>query len=91
MAGKFHFARGLTGCESADLKASFGDRRHELSVNTYQMCVLMLFNDVDRLSYREIQEVTNIPDAELKRSLQSLACAKVLLLGGPLEQGTRLS
>lgn len=41
------------------------------------MCVLMLFNDIDRLSYREILDMTNIPDADLKRSLQSLACAKV--------------
>ncbi len=30
---------------SADIKASFGDRRHELSVSTYQMCCLLLFNE----------------------------------------------
>ena len=61
----------------ADLKATFGDKKHELGVNTYQMCILMLFNDVDSLSFREIQETTGIPDGDLKRSLQSLACAKV--------------
>jgi hypothetical protein len=41
------------------------------------MCILMLFNDVDKLSYREIADATEIPPADLKRSLQSLACAKV--------------
>ena len=61
----------------ADLKATFGDKKHELGVNTYQMCILMLFNDADSLSFREIQETTGIPDGDLKRSLQSLACAKV--------------
>lgn len=60
-----------------DLKATFGDKRHELNVNTYQMCILMLFNEADSLSFREIREICGIPDLDLKRSLQSLACAKV--------------
>ena len=62
---------------STDLRATFGDKRHELNVNTHQMCILMLFNEADSLSFREIQETCSIPDMELKRSLQSLACAKV--------------
>jgi hypothetical protein len=40
------------------------------------MVVLLLFNDAEQLSYREIAEATEIPALELKRSLQSLACAK---------------
>jgi hypothetical protein len=40
------------------------------------MVVLLLFNDAEQLSYREIAEATEIPAQELKRSLQSLACAK---------------
>jgi hypothetical protein len=47
-----------------------------LQVSTYQMVVLLLFNDAEQLSYREIAEATEIPALELKRSLQSLACAK---------------
>jgi hypothetical protein len=31
---------------SADVKANFGGRRHELSVSSYQMCILILFNKV---------------------------------------------
>lgn len=42
------------------------------------MAILMLFNSTDSLSYTEIQAATSIPSADLKRSLQSLACAKVL-------------
>lgn len=52
-------------------------RKHELNVSTYQMAILMLFNEADRLSYVDIAEATQIPPADLKRSLQSLACVKV--------------
>ncbi|MFS7956027.1 putative cullin protein, neddylation [Helianthus anomalus] len=66
-----------TNMGSADIKATFsGGKKHELNVSTYQMCVLMLFNNVDQLSYKEIEQAVEIPTVELKRCLQSLACAK---------------
>ncbi|KAJ9540496.1 hypothetical protein OSB04_027002 [Centaurea solstitialis] len=66
-----------TNMGSADIKATFGrGQKHELNVSTYQMCVLMLFNNADRLSYKEIEQAVEIPTVELKRCLQSLACAK---------------
>lgn len=65
-----------TNMGSADVKATFGGKRHELNVTTHQMVVLLLFNDADSLSYREIAAATAIPEADLKRTLQSLACVK---------------
>ncbi|XP_054810472.1 cullin-3A-like isoform X2 [Prosopis cineraria] len=66
-----------TNMGSADVKATFGKgQKHELNVSTYQMCVLMLFNDADRLCYREIEQATGIPASDLKRCLQSLALVK---------------
>ena len=64
----------------ADIRAAFGDKRHELNVSTYQMVILLLFNEADSLSYAEIQAATAIPPGDLKRSLQSLACVKVRAL-----------
>lgn len=62
---------------NADLKATFGNgRKHELNVSTYQMCVLMLFNNADRLTCKEIEQATAIPMSDLKRCLQSLALVK---------------
>ena len=61
---------------SADLRAQFGSSRHELNVNTFQMCILMLFNGADHLAYSDIAEATGIPGGELKRNLQSLALVK---------------
>lgn len=63
---------------AADIKASFGDKKHELNVSTYQMVILLLFNETDRLTYDEILHATAIPPGDLKRSLQSLACVKVV-------------
>ncbi|PIA57439.1 hypothetical protein AQUCO_00600278v1 [Aquilegia coerulea] len=75
-----HTGRRLTwqtNMGTADLKATFGNgQKHELNVSTYQMCILMLFNNADRLSYREIEQATEIPASDLKRCLQSLACVK---------------
>ena len=59
------------------MKATFGEKRHELNVSTYQMVILLLFNEADRLSYSDILHATSIPPGDLKRSLQSLACVKV--------------
>ena len=67
-----------TNMGTADVKATFGKggQKHELNVSTYQMCVLMLFNNAERLSYKEIEQATEIPAADLKRCLQSMACVK---------------
>nr|GMD27479.1 cullin-3A [Ipomoea batatas]GMD28719.1 cullin-3A [Ipomoea batatas] len=66
-----------TNMGTSDLKVTFGKgQKHELNVSTYQMCVLMLFNNADRLSYQEIELATEIPPSDLKRCLQSLALVK---------------
>ncbi|GFR47201.1 hypothetical protein Agub_g8881, partial [Astrephomene gubernaculifera] len=75
-----HSGRRLTfqpNMGTADLRAVFGGgRRHELNVSTYQMCILLLFNEQDSLSYKDIEQATEIPTPDLKRALQSLACVK---------------
>ncbi|KAK4490712.1 hypothetical protein RD792_001412 [Penstemon davidsonii] len=74
-----HTGRRLTwqtNMGTAVLGATFGNVQKELGVSTYQMCILMLFNHSDRLSYKEIEQATEIPPSDLKRCLQSLACVK---------------
>lgn len=53
-----------------------GLRKHIIQVSTYQMCVLMLFNNREKLTYEEIQSETDIPERDLVRALQSLAMGK---------------
>jgi hypothetical protein len=52
----------------------------QVTVSTYQMCVLLLFNERTNISYADIAAATHIPTADLKRALQSLACAKFKIL-----------
>ncbi|KDR70101.1 hypothetical protein GALMADRAFT_255498 [Galerina marginata CBS 339.88] len=62
------------------LKARFTAGIKELNVSMYQALVLLLFNDETDLSYEDIKEQTGMEEAELKRTLQSLACGKKKVL-----------
>lgn len=70
---------------SAELRATFGSpaapRRHELSVSSYQMCVLVLFNDAEELTFGSIQAALGVPGAgELRRHVVSLLNPKCRIL-----------
>lgn len=74
-----------TSAGAAELRATFGTspdnlRRHELCVSTYQMCILLLFNETDTLSLGQIRAQTHIPDQELRRHLISLCTPKNRIL-----------
>ncbi|KAK9471904.1 Cullin family-domain-containing protein [Dipodascopsis tothii] len=65
------------------LRADLPRGRKELSVSVFQTAVLLLFNDVadgKALYYADIKAATGLPDRELARTLQSLACGKVRVL-----------
>lgn len=68
---------------TADVRVQFKARKHELNVSTYALVVLLLFEDLiegESLTYEKIKESTGIVDADLARTLQSLACAKYKIL-----------
>eukprot|EP01137_Pigoraptor_chileana_P025945 Opistho-2@96193 len=81
-----HTGRRLTwqsNLGSGDVKAVFGGKSHELTVSTHQMVVLLLFNnhqDGHQLTFQDIQQETDIPEADLRRTLQSLALGKYRIL-----------
>lgn len=49
---------------------------YTIQVSTYQLCILMLFNTMEKLTYEDIQRETDIPEGYLVRALQSLAMGK---------------
>lgn len=81
-----HVGRKLTWKPSlahCQLKARFGRTVKELVVSGFQAIVLLLFNDIptsETLTYETIKSSTNLPDAEVKRTLQSLACGRYKVL-----------
>jgi cullin-4 len=62
------------------LKASFPAGRKELDVSLTQAIVLLLFNTAEEIPFRRLKEDTGLEDAELRRTLQSLACGQVRVL-----------
>ncbi|GAA5835767.1 hypothetical protein JCM11251_007420 [Rhodosporidiobolus azoricus] len=68
---------------SVDVKVRFAKRSHELNVSTQAMVVLALFEGLgedEKLSYLDISKSTNMVTSDLKRTLQTLACAKYKVL-----------
>merc|ERR1719456_52775 len=75
---------------TADLKAQMAKSRHELNVSTYQMCILVLFNTHQQLTFQQIALKTQIPADELKRHLMSLYVnpkCKILVRESAHEEG----
>ncbi|KAJ8069120.1 hypothetical protein OCU04_002794 [Sclerotinia nivalis] len=78
-----HSGRRLTWKHSlahSIVRATFNKGVKELLVSGFQAVVLVLFNELEdggHLSYTDISKATGLVDGELKRTLQSLACAKV--------------
>lgn len=62
------------------VKGTFPSGKKELVVSLYQTVVLLCFNGVDSLGFKEIKEQARIEDQELRRTLQSLACGKTRVL-----------
>jgi hypothetical protein len=81
-----HTGRKLTWQPSlgtADIKATFRKRKYVLVAPTHHVIVLLLFNSVEAksgLGLTHMQAHTGLPDAELRRILQALACGKVRIL-----------
>ncbi|KAH9945167.1 Cullin-domain-containing protein, partial [Epithele typhae] len=79
-----HTGRRLTWQPSmgnADVRVTFNARKHDLNMSTFALVILLLFEDIrddEILTYEA--PATSIPDVELRRQLQSLACAKYKVL-----------
>jgi len=62
------------------LKAEFPKGVKELNVSVFQSAVLLLFNDQEQWTFKELQETTGLDETELKRTLMSLALSSVKVL-----------
>lgn len=68
---------------NVDVRVRFKARKHDVNVSTFALVILLLFEnltDDEFLTYEELKTATSIPDTELQRHLQSLACAKFKIL-----------
>jgi cullin 3 len=65
---------------SAAVRARFGAKKYDLSVSTFQMCVLLLYNDKESYTFGELVEYLGVDRAELKLHVVSLNLPKYRLL-----------
>ncbi|KAK8762266.1 hypothetical protein V5799_026468 [Amblyomma americanum] len=61
---------------SASPHRSCDAHTYTILVSTYQMCVLMLFNDLERIPFEDIAYKTGIPEEDLVNVLLSLSAGK---------------
>lgn len=74
---KLEWKHALAHCQ---LKAVFPKGSKEIVVSCFQAVILTAFNKNDSMSYPDLQAFSGLDDTELKRTLQSLACAKYRVL-----------
>ncbi|KAI9566965.1 Cullin family-domain-containing protein [Boletus coccyginus] len=75
-----HYTTFYKAKHQATIKARFSAGNKDLTVSLYQAVVLLLFNDETEIGYRAVLEATRMDEPELKRTLQSLACANKKVL-----------
>eukprot|EP01088_Endostelium_zonatum_P006174 TRINITY_DN1827_c0_g4_i1.p1 TRINITY_DN1827_c0_g4~~TRINITY_DN1827_c0_g4_i1.p1 ORF type:complete len:733 (-),score=139.94 TRINITY_DN1827_c0_g4_i1:78-2276(-) len=69
-----------TNMGTGDVKAYYASKNHEFNVSTYQIVILLLFNERKEMTLKEIQEATAIPEADLKRNLLALSMGRFKVL-----------
>nr|CAG4718449.1 unnamed protein product [Naegleria fowleri] len=61
---------------TAIVTGRFASGTKEISTNTYQACILLLFNNQAEMTFQEIQNSLNLPPTEVKRNLLALCATK---------------
>ena len=77
-----HSGRKLTwlwNYSKNELRTNYLNQKYIFMTSTYQMAVLVQYNQNDTLSFEELKAATQISDDLLKQVLQSLVKAKVLI------------
>lgn len=66
---------------SWNVKAIFDEaRQYDLSLTTYQTCIVMLFNESNELSFTDIFNMLKTDDNLIRKMLESLSCKKYRIL-----------
>ena len=77
---RLQWKHGLAHCQ---MRANFPRGNKEIIVSSFQAAVMLYFNEKtpdEAVGYSELQAATKLTDVELKRTLQSLACARYRVL-----------
>jgi len=62
----------------------------QIIMSTYQLAVVLLFNESHSLTYRDISTLTHLQDKDLKRNVAALVDSKILTEHSSKEASFRL-
>lgn len=65
-------------CSSGEVKMNYLSKPYVAMVTTYQMAVLLAFNNSQTVSYKELQDGTQMNEKELQKTIKSLLDVKML-------------
>lgn len=65
---------------NADIKFNYLKKHYSVTMGTFQMAILLGFNNSAALSLKDIQETTQLPEKELNRQVQSLLESKLIII-----------
>lgn len=63
---------------SAELKLNYLKRPYFVTMGTFHMAIMLLFNQSEKLPFREILMNTEMPEKELMKQLQGLLETKMI-------------
>lgn len=69
-----------------ELKLNYLQKVYMVTMQTYQMAILLLFEDRDTLKYSEIHETLQITNDHFQKHINSLVECKLLLLDGDVSK-----
>ena len=64
----------------AELKFNHLKKSYFVTMGTYHMAIMLLFNTVDEVPFQQIVDHTQLPEKDLIKQLQTLVEAKILLV-----------
>uniref|UniRef100_A0A8C1CL70 Cullin 2 n=1 Tax=Cyprinus carpio carpio TaxID=630221 RepID=A0A8C1CL70_CYPCA len=74
----FFFNQHCFLCLSGEVKMNYLSKPYVAVVTTYQMAVLLAFNNGETVSYRELQDSTQMNEKELQKTIKSLLDVKMI-------------
>ncbi|UYV76581.1 CUL2 [Cordylochernes scorpioides] len=69
---------------NAEIKLGYLKKAYIVTMTTYQMATLLLFESADTLAYRDLRDSTQLSEEQLTKQLQSLVDAKLLCLNSEI-------
>jgi len=80
---KSYNGRKLTWIQNlcnADVRLNYLKRQYSITMGTFQMAILLCFNNSNSLTVKDIQENTQLPEKELVKQVQSLLESKLIMI-----------